>query len=319
MSLGEHLGELRTRLMIGLIGPVIAAAVLLVYGRSIVAWLAQPLHYALRSKGLSAQLYTTAVPEAFATYLKVAFIGGLIVGVPWLLYQLWKFIAPGLYAGERRFIYILLPGSAALAALGVAFMYFVLLPVTISFLIEFTLSFPMPEMTGSPIQRQIEQLYGTAGAQAEPINEPPAIWPRRTQDPVDPADGSVWINVPQRALKVMLNGHVFALQMTSPRSMAAPIFKMNEYIGFVLMLAVGCGIGFQLPMVMLALGWTGIVSHRAFARGRKWALLACVAAAAVLTPPDVASQILLGGSMYVLYEFGLVLMLLMVRRREPAP
>ena len=316
MSLGDHLDELRACLIWGLIGPLAAAVVLLIFGQSVVAWLCQPVLYALASKGLPPTLYAGAVPAAFAVYLKVSMVGGLVFGIPWLLYQLWKFIAPGLYLKERRFIYYLLPGSAALSVAGVAFMYFVLLPITLSFLIDWTLAYPMPTLEGSVIQRKIEALYDSNGPEGEPLNQPPTIWPQRWDDPVDPVDGSVWINVPQRAIKAVIDGQVMSLPMSMSRHMAAPWFTINEYISFTLWLALGCGIGFQLPMVMLALSRTGLVNWRTFAQGRKWAVLACVTVAAVLTPPDVGSQILLGSSMYLLYEFGLLLIWFPERRKE---
>jgi sec-independent protein translocase protein TatC len=318
MSLGDHLGELRYRLVMGLVGPLIAAIGLLVYGKSIVAWLCQPALYALAAKGLNPTLFPRTPQSAFTIYLKVCFIGGLLIGIPWLLYQLWKFVAPGLYPRERRFVYYLVPGSAALSIAGLAFMYYILLPITLSFLIAFSLSYPMPEMTGTAVQRKIEALYGSAGPDGDPINQAPAIWPQRYEDPTDPADGMVWINVPKRSLNVVIGGKVHMIPMTLSQHMAVPWFTMGDYISFAIWLAIGCGLGFQLPMVMLGLSWAGLVPRRVFASGRKWAVLACVTAAAILTPPDVASQLLLGASMYLLYEFGLLLVLVFKPGRERA-
>lgn len=318
MSLGDHLDELRKRLIWGLIGPVVAGVVLLVFGKDVVAWLCQPVLYALAAEGLPPTLYAGGVSESFTIYMRVSLIGGLVIGIPWLVYQLWRFVAPGLYPTERRFVYMLMPGSVLLSIAGVLFMYFVLLPITLSFLIQWTINYPMPTLDGSIVQRKIQELYSPEQADGEPVNQAPAIWPRRMEDPVDPPDGSVWLNVPQRSLKAVIDGKVMSLPLTVEQRMASPWFTMNQYIGFVLMLALGCALGFQTPMVMLALSWTGLVDRKVFARGRRWAILACTILGAVLTPPDVGSQLLLGGSMYLLFEIGLVLIWLTGRRKRPA-
>ena len=109
MSLGEHLEELRYRLILGLIGPVIFAVGLMFIAWDVVEIICQPLLYELNKNNIDATLYNQGVSSAFLVYLKVSLIGGLLIGVPWLFYQLWLFIAPGLLPPEKRFVRRLIP------------------------------------------------------------------------------------------------------------------------------------------------------------------------------------------------------------------
>ncbi len=312
MSLSDHLEELRKRLILGLIGPLIAGAVAMLFGRTIMAWLAQPLLYELAANDLPATLYPTRIPESFGLFVKVSLITGLIVGIPWLLYQAWMFIVPGLYRHEKKFVLSMLPGSALLSAAGVAFMYYVILPVTVSFMIFWTLTYPMPEMQGTWVQ---DRLVGRAANDATVVAEPdpPAHAPIRNIDPVDPPEGSFWINVPDRAFRYVVDGRVYQLRGTRGDRMATPWFTMSEYVSFCLWMGLATALAFQLPLVMLLLGWTGLVDRHQFARGRKYAMLGCVMVGALLTPPDPMSQVALALPMYLLYELGLLLMRLLIK------
>ncbi len=314
MSLGDHLDELRRRLWLGLIGPVAASVVAMVFGRTIVAWLAQPVLYELYANDLASTLYATKPQATLTVYFKVSFITGLIAGIPWLLYQAWLFIAPGLYRHERRFVVSLLPGSALLSALGVAFMYYVILPVTLSFMVFWTLTYPMPELQGSWVQNQIREARQVEPGLESDGNQP-TLAPLRQADPASPPDGAFWINVPQRAFKYVVDGEVRQLHGTRTARMAAPWFTIDEYINFALWLGLATALAFQLPLVMLLLGWTGLVDRRQFAQWRGYAVLACVVVAAIITPPDPTSQIALALPMYALYEVGLILMRLLIKPR----
>jgi len=325
MSLGDHLEELRWRLILGLIGPIIGGVLMLVVGKQVLAVIVQPLLYALQSADLTPTLYVNRVPSAFAVYVKIAVIGGLILGIPWLFYQLWRFIAPGLYWRERRLVVSMIPFSAVLAAAGLAFMYYIMLPVTLWFLIQFTLTLPSPSLEGTAIQDRISEQATVAGddtasdAAAGNAEPQPLILPRRLNDPVNPADGAAWINIRDKSLKWVTDGQVLSVSGTAGSTMTAPWFTLEEYVGFVLVLAAAFALSFQLPLVMLLLAWLGMVERAWLGRMRKYALLACFLMAAVLTPPDLFSQSLLALPMYLLFEFGLVLMRVVERaRRGPA-
>ena len=317
MSLGEHLEDLRGRILLGLAGPLVVAIVLLFFGRQLVAIIAQPLLFEFHARGLHPTLLNTQVPGGFGVYMKIALIGGLTLGIPWLMYQLWLFIAPGLYARERRFVIYLAPFSGLLAITGLAFMYFIMLPVTLSFLISFSLSYPMPDLTGSPVQRQLAQLRDDPTPPDVAYDPAPVKIALLEADPPAPAEGDLWFNVPQNTLKLFVGGQIVQMTAARPSSMISPWFSIEDYISFVLWLALAFAVSFQLPLVMLMLGWTGLVDLGTFRRGRRYALLIILVSSAMLTPPDVASQVLLSLPVYGLYELGLVLMKMFIKPHPP--
>ena len=93
------------------------------------------------------------------------------------------------------------------------------------------------------------------------------------------------------------------------------VFMIDQYIRFVMWLALAFVIAFQLPLVMLLLGFTRIVSREQLGRWRKWAVIVSILVGAILTPPDPISQLSLAIPLYVLYEFGLLLMRWFIRQR----
>jgi sec-independent protein translocase protein TatC len=94
-------------------------------------------------------------------------------------------------------------------------------------------------------------------------------------------------------------------------------FALDFYISFVLTLALAFGIAFETPIVVFFLSWTKLVPTAKMAAGRRYVLLAVVVTAAILTPPDVISQLLLAGPMYLLFELGLVIARIIERRPSP--
>lgn len=316
MSLGDHLEELRWRLLIGLAGPVAAGLVMLAFAKGLYAWLARPLVVELASRGYEPSVYSMAPASAFTVYLKIAIMSGLVIGLPWLMWQVWRFIAPGLHWHERKFVVFLLPGSAVLAAAGVLFMYYIMLPITLWFLIGFVGEFPMPRLDPGLVQQRLvgERAPGEPGAAAG-AEGPRLTVPVRGEDPADPAEGEVWINSRDRALKAAWEGRVHEARLQAGRGLMKPVMQAEAYVGFVLWLGVAFAFAFQLPLVMLMLAWTRLVDRRAMARARPYAVLGCAVTAALLTPPDPISQLALALPMYVLYEGGLLAVLVLVRRR----
>ncbi len=310
MSLGEHLEELRYRLIMGLIGPVIAAIVLLYFAKDIIAFICQPLLYELKKNHIPPTLYNQGLLSAFLVYMKVAILGGLIIGIPWLFYQLWLFVAPGLLAKEQMFVRRLVPFSAVLAALGVAFMYYVMLPLTIWFMVLFTVNFPMPDLSEpTAIQKVIDaSARGEAGApegvdpQTAPITRLQVVW----KDPESPKEGDAWVKMPERELRSWIEGQAWSAPFTQPQ-MSSTLFTLDEYISLVMLLSLAFAVAFQLPLVMLALGWIGIFDYGQMAGVRKYAFLGCFIVGALLTPADPFSQIALAVPLYLLYELGLLL------------
>jgi len=323
MPLGEHLEELRRRIILGLIGPLIFVCIVLVFGKEIIGWLTRPLLVALHSAGLPPQEYPTTAMAMFNVYLKVSLIGGLILGLPWLVYQLWLFVAPGLYAHERKFVTMLVPGSVVLTLSGLAFMYYVMLPLMLWFFIGFTLSFGVPSLEPGlfadrlPGQQQVDVPsagYGPAAlglGAAEPVGEIGAFTPARLPvtytDPMLPKEGDAWIKLPEGEMRYFARGRLFRQRFTSSASMATPLFHIEPYISMVVWLGLAFAIAFQLPLVLLLLGWVGIARADRLRRGRRFAFLGCFVVGMLLTPADPISMIALALPLYFLYELGVVL------------
>src|SRR5690606_21165251 len=130
-SLVAHLVELRSRLLRGVAGLLLVFVALLPFANRLYAWLAQPL---LEKLPAGAQLIAVEVASPFFAPLKLAFFVAVVVAMPWLLYQAWAFVAPGVYQRERRLALPLLGSALALFYAGCAFAYFVVLPAVFGFL-----------------------------------------------------------------------------------------------------------------------------------------------------------------------------------------
>ena len=333
MSLGEHIEELRRRVIYALLGVVGAMLLTMYYGRDLVVFLAEPLNRAQRAAGLPPQTVVHGVTKAFTIYLKTAMISAAVLASPWVIYQLWKFIAAGLYYRERRAVYLLTPLSTAMTGAALAFSYYILLPVCLSFLIFFSIGYGPP---GGETPSFLSFLTGLSGraamtAPAEPPPpdeaqqgppEPPApdgavIVPRLEQDPPNPVDGSVWIKVPEGIVKIRIEGRTMMLY-SAVSSLVNPWLELGAYIDFVLLMTLGVVIGFQMPVVMLIVGMTGMVDPAWLARYRRHCLFICAALGAMLTPADPFSMIVLAVPLYGLFELGLLLMRSVARRRAAA-
>ncbi|MET4572104.1 sec-independent protein translocase protein TatC [Stenotrophomonas rhizophila] len=220
----EHLIELRARLMRALIGLGVVLLGLMPFSRQIYTWLAQPLISQLPN---GQSMIATNPAGAFFAPLKLTFFVAVFIAVPWLLYQLWAFVAPGLYAREKRLAVPLLATSVLLFYIGCAFAYFLVLPAVFHFLTTFR-----PEVI--------------------------AITP-----------------------------------------------DANAYLDFVLAIFFAFGSSFELPVAMVILTLLGWITPQQFKDGRGYAIVGIFVLAAVLTPPDVVSQLMLAIPMCLLYELGI--------------
>jgi len=220
----EHLIELRARLMRALIGLGVVLLGLMPFSRQIYTWLAQPLISHLPN---GQSMIATNPAGAFFAPLKLTFFVAVFIAVPWLLYQLWAFVAPGLYAREKRLAVPLLATSVLLFYIGCAFAYFLVLPAVFHFLTTFR-----PEVI--------------------------AITP-----------------------------------------------DANAYLDFVLAIFFAFGSSFELPVAMVILTLLGWITPQQFKDGRGYAIVGIFVLAAVLTPPDVVSQLMLAIPMCLLYELGI--------------
>ena len=211
MHLSEHLEALRYRLILALVGVLGAGVATLAYGKQITAWLCVPLIEAQRAARVPTETYSLSPIAGFAVYLKVSLITALIIASPWVVYQLWQFFAQGLYPHERRAMRLLAPFSAVMTTLGVGFMYYLMLPVCLWFLISFTASFPLVDVgEPSPMFSALDKVYGsqphTDASPTPSIIAPSAVLPVLTGPPPAPVDGQMWFQLPQGQLKVQLEG-----------------------------------------------------------------------------------------------------------------
>lgn len=133
MSLGDHLEELRRRLIYALAGLGIAAIICMAFGTYLVQFLQEPYNRIIPNK----PLVVLAPADAFVGYMKVSLIAGLIFSSPWVFYQLWKFIAAGLYTREKRYVRIAVPFSTVLFIAGAMFFFYVVAPISLRFFLKF--------------------------------------------------------------------------------------------------------------------------------------------------------------------------------------
>jgi len=137
MSLGDHLDELRTRLILAIVGLVVGMVICLCFGKMFMALIAKPYESAMVKAQLEPVLIAIRPPEKFLVYLKVSLLFGLLLSSPWVFYQLWAFISAGLYTREKKYIHLIAPTSAVLFVLGGIFFITVVAPITMLFFIKF--------------------------------------------------------------------------------------------------------------------------------------------------------------------------------------
>ena len=263
MTFGEHLEDLRRRLILAILGLLPIAIVALVVGIPVLEFLIRPVQQALRASGLPASLQATGPAETFGSYIRVAIALTAIVGAPWVLYQLWLFIAPGLRAGERRITYFLLPLSAGLTFMGMVLLYLYMLPLVLMFFIGF----------GSGIGRHAPAVAPLPAG----IVLPSA--PIRGRSPTRP--GPVLGQHPLMQLRfcVAADGSNRRIVATEPTRAGHPPAVPGERVHQALTsLSISFIIGFQTPVVVLVLGWAGIIQVATLTRYRRQAVLICAIA-----------------------------------------
>ena len=128
LTILEHLDELRVRLVWAVAGLIVAVVVSFAFTQQLLDILIEPYGELLQ---------TLSPTEGIQTYFRVALVAGVALAMPWIMYQLWLFISPGLHQKEKRYAYIFVPAATILFLLGVAFAWFVLLPSAINFLADF--------------------------------------------------------------------------------------------------------------------------------------------------------------------------------------
>jgi sec-independent protein translocase protein TatC len=312
MSFGDHLEDLRRRVLYALIGVVPIFVIAFTFGRPLLGVLIAPARAALIAGGQASALLATGPFETFGSVVHIAFVVTVLLGSPWMLYQLWKFIAPGLYEHERRFVHILIPFSGVLVVISVVFMYLAILPVVLAFFIGFSAKIDAPSPAIAPVPEGIVLPQ----------------FPVLNRDPSPPEPGSAWINNELKQLRIAVpdsNGviSIKSVEIVDGQGIVQQ-YRISEYIKTLLNLALAFGIAFQTPVVVIMLGWVGILEPRAMGKYRKHAIGACVVIGAVLTPADPVSMMLLAVPLYGLYELGLLILRVLPaekvigKKKEPA-
>ena len=324
MPLGEHLEELRVRLLLAGAGIILAAVVTLYYGFNLIAWLAQPLLQSQDAMGFPTQTLVLDPTAGFTSvYLPVSLIAAVLLASPWVIYQGWKFISVGLYHHERKAVYILTPFSTIMTVLAVSFTYYILLPISLLFFFQFARHFPEVNLSQpNPVMRILLDAYGESGSiddvkiETDP-NPTLPTFPVLGEDPESPGEGAMWINAEQGKLKTVVHGRTRIVGLQTDQ-MLSPMPQLGQYVRFAAMMMLGVTVAFQLPVVMLVAGWSNLFDPDSVASLRKYALFLAFAAGAVLTPTDALSMFVLAIPLYLLFEFGLVVMKI-GQKKTPAP
>jgi sec-independent protein translocase protein TatC len=294
MSVGDHLEELRGRLILALVGLGIGFVVCLFFVKDyVLPFVCGPLLEALQANGVNPQVYFRGVTGPFVIYLKVAFIGGLALASPWVLWQFWQFVAAGLYPQERKTVTKYIPLSLVLLLAGQAMAYWVMLPLTLTFFLGFGTSIPLPTAdspTAAPPPGVVVQ-------QITPL----------TADPIDPAIGDIWLNLAEGQVKIFNGGERPLVMPFAPETLAAPLIELPDYVSLVLLMLLVFGVAFQTPLVVLGLVTAGIVEVEDLAANRKYVIFGLAIASAFATPADPFTMIALMVPLAILFEFGILL------------
>jgi sec-independent protein translocase protein TatC len=230
----DHLVELRTRLLRCVLALAVAFAVCFYFANDIFAVLVRPLAGAF-PEGTDAKLVYTKLYEAFFVEIKVAIFAAFFVTFPIIANQLWAFVAPGLYAKEKKAFLPFLLATPVLFIAGAALAYFIVMPTAFRWLLGF--------------------------------------------------QGEVIDGLSQEALPTM-----------------------DSYLDLVMRFILAFGISFLLPVLMLLLNRAGIITREQFATSRRFVIVGIFVVAAVATPPDVVSQLILAIPLMILFEGSLLLM-----------
>ncbi|WP_456446282.1 twin-arginine translocase subunit TatC [Deinococcota bacterium DY0809b] len=163
----EHLEELRARIIRALLAWFVGMGVAWTFRVDLLRILKRPLDVATQVRGIEANLYQQTITEGFIVSLKIAAFGGLVIALPFIVYQLWAFIAPGLYPHERRLAVPFILGAGFSFAVGVVFSYYVLLPFAVPFLLGFLSDQVIPLLTIDKYMSQILMYLTVVGLMFE--------------------------------------------------------------------------------------------------------------------------------------------------------
>ena len=227
-ELKPHIAELRSRLIKIVVIYFIFFVIAFVFWRHIFTWMSEPLLQALKLEK-HGEIIFTGLAEPFFTAVKISLFAGFFFALPFILYQIWAFIAPGLYENEKKLILPFVFWGTIMFVLGAAFAYYIVFPIGFKVLITF--------------------------------------------------GGSQFTAMP----------------------------KMSEYVSFFGKLMLGFGIAFEMPVVTYFLAKLGLVTDRTLIDFSRYAVVVIFILAAVLTPPDLFSQLAMSVPLLVLYGVSIII------------
>lgn len=239
----EHLTELRSRLIKSLMAFIVGMIICFTVWNPIFDFLTLPLCSALDAEGQDCGLIFIALEEGFFVAIQISLLGGLCLSFPYVSYQMWRFIAPGLYKSEKGAFLPFLVASPFMFFLGAAFAYYIITPLAFNFFLGFQ-------------------------------------------------QGNVLTDGPEASTQA-----------------AGLLFQgsAKAYLNLTIKFIVAFGLCFQLPVLLTLMGKAGLVSAAGLRNTRKYAVIGILLMAALATPPDVVSQVILFTVIYGLYEISIQL------------
>jgi len=249
----EHLAELRTRLIYSLLAFIVAMMLCFTVWNPIFDFLTNPICAELTQRGQQCGLVLIKLQEGFFTAIRISLLGGLMLSFPFIAFQMWRFVAPGLYRNEKSAFLPFLIASPAMFLLGASFAFYGVIPLAFDFFLGF-------------------QQMGEAG---DLVGEE----------------------------EVASAGITFA-------------GSVEEYLRLTVKFIVAFGLCFQLPVLLTLMGKAGLVSSEGLKSVRKYAVVGILTLAAIVTPPDVVTQVILFTVVYGLYEISIHLVRRVERKRE---
>jgi sec-independent protein translocase protein TatC len=255
-SLIDHLTELRSRLIYSVSAFIVGIVVSFYFAPMVLEFLLQPTAKILISYGQKPDFSTFAAQENFFVYFRISVLMGLALSFPVIAYQMWRFVAPGLYKNEKGAFLPFIIASPLLFLTGAAFAHYVVTPLAMNFFIGFS----------DFITDGGDTVTGGLSAATE-------------------------------------TGNTF-------------IPRVQDILDLTLKFIFAFGLCFQLPVLMTLLGMAGLVSAEGLKSVRKYAVVGILVLAAIVTPPDVVTQLILFTVVYMLYEVSIQLVAAVERKRE---